>query len=607
MTIQTLPSCWLHRWIGVPAWLLFGLIGCGPAQPASDRSGDGNAVQKSSDSSTGSHDVESIEASNSERSPRSDDWFEDVTDRTGIRFAYHNGQEGGHFTLLETVGGGVAMLDYDRDGDLDLYLTGGGTISGSKSSPVAGRSGALYRNDGDWKFTDVTASAGLNVSGDYSHGCDVADFDRDGWPDLFVTCYGQCQLFHNERNGQFREMAVAAGIVTDEWHSAAAWGDIDRDGWPDLYVAAYVRWKFNSNERCANDSGERDVCLPSSYAPAQDRLFLNRRDGTFEEISARAGINNQGRGMGVVSCDFNRDGWLDFYLANDAGANQLYLGASDMRFSEVATVAGCAFDEFGAPEGSMGVDVADYNGDGFPDIFVTNFEFEDNSLYRNDGTGLFVHASVVAGLSGRCRRYVGFGTVFADFDLDGWQDLVISNGHVQYHRPPLRQPAVLFQNQNGKRFRDVSEAAGPYFSIPHIGRGVAAGDLDNDGAIDLVIVHQNDPVSILRNRLQVPDWFGVELKGQTSNPDAIGATVTAMFPRQSLTRFVTGGGSYLSCCDPRIVFPLRDPALENSDDPQNGNPAPSIVVRWPDARSERFTGLRPHRYNLLTEGTGEPQ
>ena len=423
-----------------------------------------------------------------------------------------------------------------------------------------------------------------------------------------MTCYGQCQLFHNEQNGRFREMAIPAGIVTTTWCSAAAWGDVDRDGWVDLFVTGYLDWKPDPNEFCGNKAGERDVCLPNSSPPARSYLFRNRRDGTFEDITSKAGITNEGRGMGVVAFDFNRDGWLDFYVANDAGANQLYLGSPELRFTEEATVTGCAFNEFGIPDGSMGVNVVDYGDDGNPDIFVTNFESEENALYRNDGTGHFTHASVVAGLSGRCRRYVGFGTVFADFDLDGWQDLMISNGHVRYRQPPLRQPAVLYKNFDGKRFKDISDNGGPYFSVSHIGRGVAAADLDNNGTLDLVVMHQNDPVAILRNNLTASNWFGVELKGQKSNPDAIGSTVTALFPSRSITRFVVGGGNYLSHGPQGIQFPL---SLKGADDTgaivKPDQSVPAVIVHWPDGRSERYVGLHSRQNNLLVEGTGEPQ
>lgn len=597
----------VHSRIG-PSFLLFvavcihGELGCRPGQrPASGTVAEG----------TGSSIPPSVAiAPDVSRPPGNDDWFEDATETSGVRFSYRNGQDANGFTLLESVGGGVALFDYDRDGDVDLFFTGGGSISLEGPGRVSGRSGTLYRNDGDFRFSDVTESAELNLSEDYSHGCTVADYDRDGWLDLLVTCFGQCQLFHNEQNGRFRDVALPSGIVTDRWCTAAAWGDIDQDGYVDLYVAGYVEWKFNPTEDCRDrTSQKRDVCLPNLYRPARGYLFHNRRDGTFEEISEQSGLHQDGRGLGLAAFDFNNDGWLDFYLANDAGANQLFLGSAEGRFTDQATAAGCAFNEVGAPEGSMGVGVADYDGDGNPDLFVTNFEFEDNSLYHNDGTGHFVHTSVIAGLSGRCKRYVGFGTVFADFNFDSWPDLVISNGHVQYHRPPYRQPAVLFQNAAGKRFRDVSESGGPYFSLPHVGRGLAAGDLDNDGSVDLVIVHQNDPVALLRNRLGTTDWFGIELRGEKSNPDAIGATVSAEIAGRTVTQFVVGGGSYLSQSDPRILFPLvgRKGGQDATGSHESNGQVPPVTVHWPNGRRERFLSLRVGRYNLLREGTGESQ
>lgn len=592
------------RWIAFSltmVWLASVCCGCRPADSPDDvRNGPRPSVSPASSQSA----LPADEPAGVPAEARGDDWFEDVTERTGIEFAYRNGRESAHYTLLESVGGGAALIDYDGDGDLDLFCTGGGSITGTTSITVTGRAGKLFRNDGAWKFTDVTDAAGLGQAGDYSHGCAVADYDRDGRPDLFVTCFGQCQLFRNTGDGQFREVAVAAGIATHGWCTAAAWGDVDHDGWPDLYVAAYLDWKPDPREFCGDKArNERDVCMPSTYPAAQDRLFRNRRDGTFEEITQRAGLNNLGRGMGIVALDLNQDGWLDFYVANDAGANQLYLGSESGRFAEVANESGCAASEFGAPEGSMGVDAADYDGDGLPDVFVTNFELEDNSLYRNNGGGHFSHVTFSAGLAGRCRPYVKFGTVFADFDMDGWQDLVVVNGHVLYRRPPLRQPAFLYRNQAGKRFEDVSERGGPYFSVPHIGRGVAAGDLDNNGTIDLVIVHQNDPISILSNRRPVPAWFRVELKGTRSDPGAVGAVVSAEFEQRSLTQFVRGGGSYLSHGDQRIIFPLRqEQAVSN---PGADNPPPAVTVRWPSGLTERFSGLRSLQTNLLVEGSGE--
>ncbi|HVV99417.1 MAG TPA: CRTAC1 family protein [Planctomycetaceae bacterium] len=529
------------------------------------------------------------------RAPADADWFEDVTSRTGIDFAYRNGREGGHYTILETVGGGAAVFDYDGDGDLDIFIVGGGDI-GKDDLKITGRSGRLYRNDGDWKFADVTAGSGLDAAPRYSHGCAVADYDRDGAPDLLVTGYGGCSLYRNLGGGRFQDVAQELGLPQAGWFTAAAWGDIDHDGRPDLYLASYLDWKPDPHEWCGNRAeGLRDVCPPQDYHDAPDRLFRNA-EGRFEDITAQAGLRTDGKGLGVVAADLNLDGWLDFYVANDAGPNFLYLGQPDLHFEEVGLAAGVAMNELGAPEGSMGVDCGDFDGDGLPDIFVANFELEDNSLYRNLGQGRFVHATTSAGLGGIGRLWVGFGAGFVDFDTDGWLDLYVSNGNVYYRggQSDYLQPPLLLQNDRG-RFRDASSQAAPYFSTPHAGRGVAAGDLDGDGAPDLVFVHQNDPVVILRNRRTPAKWLGVRLQGTRADREAIGARLIVRTGERELVRFVRSGAGYLSQSDHAVRFPL---AADQA--------SAAVDVVWPGNHRERFAELQSNRVHLLTEGEGEP-
>ena len=537
-----------------------------------------------------------LEASPLPREPRSDDWFEDVTERSGVDFAYRNGQAGGQYTILETVGGGVAMIDYDNDDDLDLYFPGGGALAAGPLK-ISGRSGKLYRNDGDWKFVDVTAEAGLAEAAGYTHGCAVADFDRDGFADLFVSGFRCGRLYRNDGRGHFEDVAEQTGLALDGWSTAAAWADLDRDGWPELFVANYLDWQPADNQPCIEPGSEaRDVCPPQNYPGASDQLFHNLQGAGFEEITDAAGIRRLDKGLGVVAADINLDGWIDFYVANDVLANRLYLGRGDLRFAERAALSGTAGSEFGAPEGSMGVDFGDYNGDGRGDLWVVNFEMEDNSLYRNDGNDSFTHATVPAGLGGRCRPLVGFGTGFADFDSDGWLDLYVINGHVYYRagRSPYRQPAFVFRNLAGGSFADVSDAAGPYFSAPHAGRGAAVGDLDNDGAADLVVVHQNEPVVLLKNRRPPERWLRVKLRGETCDREAIGAKVVFEHEGRPLVRFVRSGAGYLSQSDLRIVFPVAaDDALD-------------VEVVWPGGRRESFRRLSAGATNVLAEGQGEP-
>lgn len=528
------------------------------------------------------------------RDPRADDWFQqEEASRCGVDFVYHNGREAEQYTILETVGGGVALVDFDQDDDLDLFFPGGGYVAAAPLR-ATGAPPRLYRNEGDFCFTDISAAAGFDQPTDYSHGCVTADFDRDGWPDLFVTCFGRCRLYHNEHGRRFQDVTESSGLVVDGWSTAAAWADVDRDGWPDLYVANYLTWQPGDDRRCDGFKPDsRDVCPPQRYPPAQDRLFRNRGDGRFEEMTKRAGLSDRGKGLGVVAADFDDDGWIDFYVANDAGPNDLYHGGPDWHFEQVGVISATAFNEYGAPEGSMGGDFADYNGDGRGDLFVANFEMEDNSLYRNDGGLFFSHATATARLAGMCRPYVGFGAGFADFDMDGWLDLFVINGNVYYHgQMPFEQPAFLLKNIEGGFFENVSDKGGPYFSASHAGRGAAVGDLNNDGAPDLVIVEIGGTVGVLKNRLTPPHWFRLRLRGAKSNLDALGAKVEIPYQGRQLTRWVTSGSGYLSQFDPRVLAPAASAQ------------ALSMTVTWPGGRREIFTGVRPDATVELVEGQG---
>jgi hypothetical protein len=525
-----------------------------------------------------------------------DDWFEDVTERSGIRFGYRNGFEAEQLTLLETVGGGVALFDFDGDGDLDVFVTGGGRMEGNPIR-VFGRASALFRNDGDWRFTDITGESSLDTSAMYSHGCEVGDFDRDGFPDLLVTGFGGCQLWHNDRGRRFENVTESAGLTADDWSASAAWADFDRDGWLDLYVTNYAAWKPGKPEICLHDKlgGKyRDTCAPTMYGGQRDRLWRNRRDGTFEDVSERAGLLPAMRGLGVVAGDFDADGWIDFFVVNDVHENQLYWGAAQLPLHEGAVLAGLAFSPSGEREGSMGVDLADFNGDGKADLFYTNFAGQDNSLLLATGKRGYSNVTSRWGLSGPSRRWVGFGTIAADFDLDGRPDLFVANGHVLYESPsaPYRQPAQIFRNDAGARMVEVSEQGGSYFSVPHVGRGVAVGDLDNDGAPDLVIVHQNDPVTLLRNLHSSPRILKLTLKGTTSNPEAIGSSVSVRQADRLWVQWVRGGGSYLSHSDVRLQFalPTSEPA--------------KITVTWPSGDTEDFSATTLETSHQLTEGTG---
>ena len=523
------------------------------------------------------------------------DWF---FESTALPFVYRNGFEGKQFTILESVGGGAALVDLDLDGDVDLIVAGGGRISSGAPMVVTGLPLGVFLNDGPGSFTDSSHIVEM-PNPVYSHGVVAADWDRDGDDDLLVTGYPACRLLRNDQGKKLVDVSAGAGLI-EEWTTAATWGDINHDGWPDLLVVGYVDWNGQPDKSCGDTTKQvRDTCPPQNYGPTRQRLYLNNRDGTFQEIAQPFEGTAQGKGMGAVAADLNGDGWIDFYIANDQVANQLYLGQSTFPYPEIAVTSGTSGSEFGVAEGSMGVDAGDYNGDGRLDLFATNYELEDNSLYENQGQNFFRHSTVRAGLGGLGRPYVGFGTGFVDFDLDGWLDLFVINGHVLYEtgRSAYLQPSLLFRNvpvRSSRGFLDVTALSGGRdFQSHHSGRGATVGDLDNDGDPDLVIVRQNEPVAVLLNRTQPRHWFSVELRGTSSDPHAVGATVSYEFNGRTLVRHVNSGGGYLSQFDRRILFPATE-----SDTLE-------VTVRWLSGASERFRKLKPRATNLLEEGQGE--
>lgn len=582
-------------------WLLclVDCSGCGTESISPPERSDvrrSNSAEAGRDSWPTARLPEKSTARTSARAPRNDDWFEDMTDGSGVSWAYRNGFEAKFFTLLETVGGGVALWDFDRDGDLDLFIAGGGELSGPPIH-VAGRPSVLYRNDGDWQFRDVTSEMGLDTSRLYSHGCAVGDFDRDGYSDLAISGFGGIQLWKNESGHRLREVTEQAGLQNKSWATGLAWADYDRDGWLDLYVTNYVEWQPGEPEICLQDRADgkyHDTCAPTLYSGQRDALWHNRRDGRFEDVSDQAGLVPRMRGLGVVAEDFDGDHWIDFFVTNDVNENQMYWGGPELPFRETGVLSGVALSPTGEREGSMGVEVADFNGDGDADLFYTNFAWQDNSLLLWSGQRGFLNVTARWGLAEASRRWVGFGTVAGDFDLDGWPDLFVANGHVLYEGPnsPHYQPAQLFRNVAGNRMAEVTEQSGPYFSVPHVGRGVAVGDLDNNGTPDIVVVHQNDSVTLLRNRRVAGPFVSLLLKGTISNPDAVGARVTVQQGEQHWTQWIRGGGSYLSHSDLRLLFALPTDAPVTA------------TVTWPSGTTEVFSELVVRKPHQLREGTG---
>jgi hypothetical protein len=546
------------------------------------------------------------------------DFFEDVTAKTGIDFMYRNGEEvqPPHLSILESLGGGLAVIDFDGDGLLDLFVVGGGHFGGPDNKQILGHPCRLYRNEGNWKFRDVTAEVGLDkLAGGklwfFSHGVAVGDYDRDGWPDLLVTGWGRIALFHNEPDGKggrhFVDVTAAAGLDQGiTWATSAAWADFDGDGFPDLFVCQYVDWSFANHPACDYDGKTPDVCPPKKFKGLQSKVYRNTGNGKFVDVSEEAGIRkggeNTSKSLGVLVVDVNQDGKPDVYVANDTVAKFLYINKStpgQIRFNEQAMLAGVALDGGGSPNGSMGLDAGDPERTGKPALWVTNYENEFHSLYRNHSVGdkiSFVFITQMSGIGVIGQKFVGWGTGFGDFDLSGWEGLFVANGHaIRFPTGTTRrQKPVLFMNRDGK-FKDISKRGGPYFQQQHLSRGVVLADLDNDGHIDLAISNMNEPVALLRNVLPTPErrWVGVELVG-AENRDVVGARIRLEAGGQVQTRFAKAGGSYASSPDRRHVFGLG-----------TTDKVTKLTIIWPDGTQQDWSDIAIDRYHIATQGKKE--
>lgn len=525
------------------------------------------------------------------------DIFADVTDSAGITWKHFSGESEDRF-LIEAMGGGVAFVDFDNDGRLDIFLvTGGETPKGKSATPPRS---ALYRNLGNGKFEDVSAKAGVDRMPFYGMGVAAADYDNDGYQDLFVTGYPSCALFHNNRDGTFSDVTERSGLKNaGKWAAGAAWIDYDRDGLLDLFVCNYARFSFDDRRKCEY-AGKSTYCAQTAYEGDSPALFHNNGDGTFSDVSAPSGIQKlKGRALGVVSIDADGDGWTDLFVARDASPNMLLINKRNGSFEDAGMDAEVAFNMHGTARAGMGVDAGDVNGDGRPDFIVTNFNDENHALYLNTGRFPYEERTVESGLARFTRLNVGWGTHFLDYDNDGVLDLMIVNGHINQiieatrKNVSYREMPLLLKNDGKAVFRNVQEQAGPVFRTGYLARGMAVGDFDNDGDADVIFGCLNgSPLLLRNNRGQDSAWLGVEVRGTRSNRDAIGARLMLQAGDRKLTRWITSGSSYLSSHDKRVIFGLaRHPAEEKL----------SVEIRWPNGQTQKVSGLESNRYHRIAE------
>jgi len=517
----------------------------------------------------------------------------DVTNAAGVQFRHNSGAYGGKL-LPETLGSGCAFLDYDSDGWQDILFVNGMDWPGHKRQRSTLR---LYRNNRNGTFTDVTRSAGLDVE-IYGMGVAVGDYNNDGFPDIFITCVGQSRLFRNTGRGTFVDATRSSGLFGRQGFSTSAlWFDYDRDGLLDLFICNYVRWSPQHDVFCSTDGLHKSYCTPEAYRGDTCWLFHNRGNGTFEDVTATSGIfDSSSKSLGVAMLDCDQDGWPDLLVANDTQPNKLYRNLKNGKFKDVAVEAGLAFSTEGKARAGMGVDAGDFDGSGKPGVAITNFDNEMIGLYRATAPGVFDDVSIPSGIGAASRNSLGFGCSFLDADLDGFLDLAVANGHIDETVRNIRgnvgyaQPPQLFLNLRGGKFRDVAGQVGAGFESPKVGRGLACGDFDRDGDLDILMTTNNGPAYLYRND-QTANSRSIRfhLKGTQSNRDAIGSAVHIFHQGQRQSRLVRGGSSYLSQSELPVTFGLG--GLEKID---------RVVIDWSCGRTEEYKDLRAgNTYNCM--------
>ena len=550
----------------------------------------------------------------------STDWFVDRAAETGLVFTYFNGMSGQYY-FPEMLPGGVALFDYDNDGDLDVYFAQGRMLPEDRpvgdaiipppkeTLPLKGR---LFRNDlqaaggpSTLHFTDVTAASGIEAAG-YGMGVAAGDVDNDGCVDLYLTNLGRNQLFHNNCDGTFSDVSAKSGANDPGWSVSASFVDYDRDGWLDLYVGHYVEWDVKTDKPCTGLTGRRDYCTPKVYVPQPDRLYHNRGNGTFEDVTAKALSGGRwGPALGVVAADFDRDGWMDIYVANDGAENLLWMNQHNGTFKNQALLAGAALTGDGKAEASMGVDAGDFDNDGDDDLYMTELPSEGNNLYVNNGAGIFEDSSARSGLGPLSLGHSGFGTAWFDYDNDGWLDLLTVNGAIEAikgrspdARFPYDERKLLFHNLRDGRFEDVTSRAGSVFAASEVSRGAAFGDIDNDGDVDVVISNIHSPARLLINQAATGrHWLGLRLVGAGGHGrDMLGARVEVVgADGVTLHRRAHTDGSYASASDPRILVGLGA-----------AGGAARIRITWPDGSTEERADVAVDRWMTFRQG-GEPR